>query len=326
MTSAPFPSAVPDFRRARRGSDAVMPRLLVATRQSFVNRLGRRIFTIPRSIAQASRPRPRPAAASCDRCPPARARCDRSGRALCRAGACARAGPPPITAGGFPRAPRAPPPSRGGCAGRSPARLGGLEGARLRRPPAARRDHRRRRAERGLDFAALHLAERRFALLREDHRDRLPLAPHQDRVHVHEPGAQLLGHQPPDDALPRPREPHEQDVTLHVSSAAGGVRARSCARYPAKFRRVSLSASPPNFSSSACASTSAIIASAMTPIAGTAVTSERSDSAGAAAPVARSTLRSGLMSVEIGFIATRATSGSPVVIPPSVPPARFVAR
>jgi len=35
---------------------------------------------------------------------------------------------------------------------------------------------------------------------------------------------------------------------------------------------------------------------------------------------------SGDISVEIGFIATRSTSGSPVVIPPSVPPARFVAR
>jgi len=32
------------------------------------------------------------------------------------------------------------------------------------------------------------------------------------------------------------------------------------------------------------------------------------------------------MRVEIGFIATRTTSGSPVVMPPSVPPARFVAR
>ena len=30
--------------------------------------------------------------------------------------------------------------------------------------------------------------------------------------------------------------------------------------------------------------------------------------------------------VFIGFIATRATSGSPVVIPPSRPPERFVSR
>src|SRR6266513_1645541 len=64
----------------------------------------------------------------------------------------------------------------------------------------------------------------------------------------------------------------------------------------------------------------------MTPIAGTAVTSERSDCAWAGAPVFKSTVLSGDISVEIGFIATRSTSGSPVVMPPSVPPARFVAR
>src|SRR3989441_3303402 len=64
----------------------------------------------------------------------------------------------------------------------------------------------------------------------------------------------------------------------------------------------------------------------MTPIAGTAVTSERSDCACAGPPVLRSTVLSGDIKVEIGFIATRMTSGSPVVMPPSVPPARFVAR
>src|ERR1700716_980391 len=64
----------------------------------------------------------------------------------------------------------------------------------------------------------------------------------------------------------------------------------------------------------------------MTPMAGTAVTSERSDCACAGPPVLRSTVRSGDISVEIGFIATRATSGSPVVLPPSAPPARVVAR
>ena len=30
--------------------------------------------------------------------------------------------------------------------------------------------------------------------------------------------------------------------------------------------------------------------------------------------------------VLIGFMATRATSGSPVVMPPSIPPERFVSR
>src|SRR5947207_837371 len=162
-------------------------------------------------------------------------------------------------------------------------------------------------------------------LLRQDQRDRPSLTPLDDRVDVHESGAQLLRHEPAHGALARPRQPDQHDVPFH-EAAPFGVRARTCARYPAKFRLVSLSASPPNFASSACASTSAIIASAMTPMAGTAVTSDRSDCACAGPPVFRSTVRSGAISVEIGFIATRATRGSPVVMPPSVPPARLVAR
>ena len=47
---------------------------------------------------------------------------------------------------------------------------------------------------------------------------------------------------------------------------------------------------------------------------------------GPARLVSMSTERSGLVSVGSGFIATRATTGSPVVIPPSMPPARFVSR
>src|SRR5207245_2697758 len=197
--------------------------------------------------------------------------------------------------------------------------------ALLCRPAAARGDHGRLARERGLHLFALHLAERALALLGEDERDRLALAPHQDAVHVHEPRVQLLRHQLAHAGLPRARQPDQHDVLSH-DAAPRGMRARTCARYPSKFRFVSLSASPPNFSSSACASTSAIIASAMTPMAGTAVTSERSDCAWAGPPVFRSTVRSGAISVEIGFIATRATRGSPVVMPPSVPPARLVAR
>ena len=45
-----------------------------------------------------------------------------------------------------------------------------------------------------------------------------------------------------------------------------------------------------------------------------------------ACPVARSTVGSGDIRVEIGFIATRMTSGSPVVIPPSSPPALLLRR
>ena len=43
-------------------------------------------------------------------------------------------------------------------------------------------------------------------------------------------------------------------------------------------------------------------------------------------PVVRSTVLSGDMSVEIGFMATRTTSGSPVVMPPSSPPALLLRR
>src|SRR4029450_181215 len=46
----------------------------------------------------------------------------------------------------------------------------------------------------------------------------------------------------------------------------------------------------------------------------------------AASPVAVSTVRSALGTVEIGFIAARTRSTSPVVIPPSVPPERCEAR
>src|SRR5204862_40456 len=162
-------------------------------------------------------------------------------------------------------------------------------------------------------------------LLREVEVDPPPLAPLDDRVDVHDSLAHPFRHEPTHRRLARPRQADQHDVPLH-DAAPFGVRARTCARYPSKFRLVSLSASPPNFSSSACASTRAIIASAMTPMAGTAVTSDRSDCAWAGPPVFRSTVRSGAISVEIGFIATRATNGSPVVMPPSVPPARLVAR
>ena len=52
----------------------------------------------------------------------------------------------------------------------------------------------------------------------------------------------------------------------------------------------------------------------------------RSRSASAGSLDSMSTERSGLVSVGSGFIATRATIGAPVVMPPSMPPARFVSR
>ena len=88
------------------------------------------------------------------------------------------------------------------------------------------------------------------------------------------------------------------------------------------MRRVSPTESPPNFSSTASASTRATIASATMPAAGTAQTSERWWWATVASPVATSTVRSARGTVAIGFIAARTRSASPVDMPPSVPPDR----
>ena len=92
------------------------------------------------------------------------------------------------------------------------------------------------------------------------------------------------------------------------------------------LRRVSVSESPPNFSSAARASTSATMVSTTTPAAGTAHTSERWWMATASSPVAMSTVASARGTVEIGFIAARTRSGWPLVMPPSSPPARLVER
>ena len=61
-------------------------------------------------------------------------------------------------------------------------------------------------------------------------------------------------------------------------------------------------------------------------MAGTAVTSLRSTTAAATSDVVVSMVCNGDMSVEIGFMATRTTIGSPLVMPPSRPPARLVTR
>src|SRR5690606_20945186 len=97
-------------------------------------------------------------------------------------------------------------------------------------------------------------------------------------------------------------------------------------RYALALRAVSPTESPPNFSVTASASTRATIASATTPAAGTAQTSERWWWAAAVSPVATSTVRRARGTVEIGFIPARTRSTPPVLIPPSVPPARSVER
>src|SRR5690606_19205703 len=73
---------------------------------------------------------------------------------------------------------------------------------------------------------------------------------------------------------------------MSVRSASG-----IAARYASRLRFVSPTESPPNFSSTELASTRATIASATTPAAGTAHTSDRWWCACAASPVATSIVR-----------------------------------
>ena len=107
----------------------------------------------------------------------------------------------------------------------------------------------------------------------------------------------------------------------------GPSRAASASRVRRRrARRSSAIESPPNFSSSASARTSATIASPTTAAAGTAQTSLRSIAAGDSVMVVRSTERSGFISVEIGFMQAVTRMSSPLVTPPSRPPALFVGR
>ena len=96
---------------------------------------------------------------------------------------------------------------------------------------------------------------------------------------------------------------------------------------PSRLRTTSASESPPNLRRASEASTSAVIDSATTPMAGTAVTSVRSRKLTVDSFVTTSTVWStGRLSVASGFMATRATRSAPLEIPPSIPPARSVGR
>jgi hypothetical protein len=102
---------------------------------------------------------------------------------------------------------------------------------------------------------------------------------------------------------------------------------RSDALNASALRTNSATLSPPNLRWASAASTSATIVSATTPIAGTAVTSVRSLKLTVSSLVTTSTVfRVGRFSVASGFMAARTTSNSPVVMPPSVPPASVVSR
>ena len=117
-------------------------------------------------------------------------------------------------------------------------------------------------------------------------------------------------------SCPTPGSPTRIEVRPVAASAAeaGRRRAKGRRRGCAGSRRASRRRTSRRIAS---ASTSAAIASAITPIAGTAVTSLRS--ATGLRRLRRSSMSivpSGRISVLMGFIATRTTSGSPVVMPP----------
>src|SRR6185437_13433920 len=151
-------------------------------------------------------------------------------------------------------------------------------------------------------------------------------------VEIDEAALEPSCYAPADGALANAGQPDEHHV-LHLRFSGHPAscpvtwppsRSARYRRYPSRFRRTSLRESPPNFSSAESARTKAAIASAMTPMAGTAVTSLRSTVEAALWRVFISTDPRGRISVLMGFMATRSTSGSPVVMPPSRPPALLV--
>ncbi len=109
-----------------------------------------------------------------------------------------------------------------------------------------------------------------LAVVGEDLPDLEAGAPLDVRVDVDERDAEALGEEASDRGLAGARRADQRN-------AVGHARPRSARRaaYAAAFLRVSANESPPNFSSAASASTRATIASATTPAAGTAHTSER---------------------------------------------------
>ena len=122
--------------------------------------------------------------------------------------------------------------------------------------------------------------ERCLALVDEEVRDGHPGdSASTSRVGVAEGDAETRGDEPPDRGLAGTGRPDEHQ--RRAASADDEVRRGSRRR----LRAVSATESPPNFSSTASARTSATIASATTPAAGTAHTSERWLIALAASPV-----------------------------------------
>src|SRR5699024_1497959 len=131
---------------------------------------------------------------------------------------------------------------------------------------------------------------------------------------------EAVGQQPPDRGLPGRGRAGEHDARERGGDrfqrrnrfrdrglVHGPMRRFSgpAATYASRFRFVSATESPPNFSTTASARTRETIASATTPAAGTAHTSERWWLAFAASPVLTSTVDRARGTVAMGFIPAR---------------------
>src|SRR5581483_2950008 len=205
-------------------------------------------------------------------------------------------------------------PDRDCALGEAPA-----DGLARHRTAAERHDQRLGRSHQGVDGLHLPVAERRLAL-REELGDRASGVVLDEAVGVDERPAEPEGGRLAERRLARAHEADEREVLVY----RGRQSIRST--YARQAATKSPSASPPNFSRAARASSHATAASATTARASTAETSLRSTSAVAGSPVSRSTDASGCISVGNGFIEHRTTTSSPFDMPPSSPPARFVSR
>src|SRR5207253_666000 len=160
-----------------------------------------------------------------------------------------------------------------------------------------------------------------LAALGEELGDRLAGAFFDRGVEVEERAVEAIAELPAERRLARAHETDEDDV-----AAERVQRHPTRSTYARHAATKSPTASPPNFSCAARASSQATADSATTASASTAATSDRSTSACAASPVWRSTDASGFISVGSGFIAARTMISSPFDTPASIPPARFVSR
>ena len=130
------------------------------------------------------------------------------------------------------------------------------------------------------------------------------------------------GRRPPRPSVDFPAPMKPTSATWRSSAVANRFARGTRCTPPTK----SPSASPPNFSRAARASSNATAASATTASASTRRCRCARRAPRPARPVSRSTDCSGCISVGSGFIAARTTISSPFEMPASIPPARFVSR